>query len=257
MQIAQIPQKNVKTNGFTDETINLSLDAVDRLLISLGYSEMSMQDVANESGIETRKLYLYFRNKGDLVLAREDRITDSVKMAWQRIARRSGAWDQKIHEMLYLRVMLRFKSYQHFPESLDDMSREVGPDLREREELYCKEEARLLSSVLQEGRKVVSLQQHGHASLADTLITATNALLPFHLTRQKLRNRREVEERIARIIEILLRGLPGRHRMGCHSPVSRKNDERADGKQQRRPAGPVPRKFPNRPKLAINDSSLG
>jgi AcrR family transcriptional regulator len=216
----------MKANGFGEELISLILDAVDRLLIRVGYGGMVMEDVANEAGIERNTLYLCFRSKGDLVLAREDRIAHSVKLGLQRSARRSGSWEDKIREMLYLRVMLRFDSVQHLPESVDDILRDIGSDLREREELYCREESKILSGVLQRGRKIATLRSEACYSLAEALVAATNSLLPFHLTRRDLRRRRDVEEKATKMINVILYGLSGKHRV---AEVAR------SGLQKRRP----------------------
>ena len=203
----------MKTNGFGADVVDLALNAADRVLIRVGYSRMSMEEVANESGIERRTLSLCFRNKGDLVLAREDRITNSVKEALQMIARKSGSWDDKIREMLYLRVLSRFDSVQHLPESIDDILRDVGPDLREREERYCEQESKILGGVLQRGRKIANLQPQACHAMADALVAATNSLLPFHLTSNDLRRRDVVEEKTAHVIDLVLHGLSGKHRM--------------------------------------------
>ncbi len=85
----------MKANECGEEIIRLAVDAFDRLLIRVGYGGMSMEDVANESRIERQTLYLYFRNKGDLVLAREDRITKTVRDALQQVAEKSGSWESK------------------------------------------------------------------------------------------------------------------------------------------------------------------
>jgi AcrR family transcriptional regulator len=204
----------MKSRALLDETMALAMDAVERLLIRVGYDRMSMEDVAHEAGIETRALLLCFRNKGDLLLAREDRIARSVKEAMQRMARRSGSWDERIREMLYLRVMFRFEAMQHLPESIDEILRDIRPELREREEIYCQEESKILGGVLQRGRKIATLQPQACLILATALVTATNSLLPFHLTSNDLRRRSVIEEKTSQVIKLVLHGLPGKHRLG-------------------------------------------
>ncbi len=113
--------------------------------------------------------------------------------------------------MLYLRVLLRFDSVQHIPESIDDILRDVGPDLRDREELYCKQESKILGGVLQRGRRSATLQSQASSALADALIAATNSLLPFHLIRNDVLKRRDAEEKTEQIIDIVLHGLSGSH----------------------------------------------
>jgi AcrR family transcriptional regulator len=200
----------MKTNALGEEAIPLALDATERLLIQVGYDRMSMDDVADEAGISARTLSLCFRNKGDLLLAREDRVSNVVKQTLQRIARKSGSWESKVREMLFARVLLRFDSVQHFPESLDAILRDIGPDLRDREELFCEEESKVLRSVLHRARKIAMLQPETSLKLADTLIAATNSLLPFHLTRRDLRRRNAIEAKIRQLIELVLQGLPGK-----------------------------------------------
>ena len=202
----------MKTTGFGENTVDQMLSAAERLLIRIGYRQLSMEDVANESGVNRQTLYLCFRNKGDLVLAREDRITKSVRDSLQRIARRGGPWKEKIRKMLFFRVFLRYNSVQHIPDSIDDILRDIGPDLREREEVYCREESKILSAVLQRERKVAATQSTASSVLAEALVAATNSLLPFHLTNHDLRRRRDAEQKINQVIDVVLSGLSEKSR---------------------------------------------
>ena len=68
-------------------------------------------------------------------------------------------------------------------------------------------EARLLEKLLIEGRRQGVLSFVGARATADALVTSTNALLPYSLSRRELGERRLIETRATRVIDLLLTGL--------------------------------------------------
>jgi AcrR family transcriptional regulator len=189
---------------------DLILDATDRLLARYGYRKMTMEDLAQEVGIGKGTIYLHFPGKEEVVLSHVDRIVERLKVELLRLARGPGTTPARLRRMLVLRVMFRFDSVQHYTESLSDLLAALRPGLLARRRRHFEEEAEVISEVLREGRRAGDFEFRDAASAARTLLTATNALLPYSLSARELGGRAELEAEASRVVEMLLTGLLSR-----------------------------------------------
>jgi hypothetical protein len=114
--------------------------------------------------------------------------------------------------MTVLRVMFRFDAVQHFPESLSEMFRDLRAAVLERREHYFREEARLFAAALKEGQRAGIFRKTDCSAAAKVIISATNSLLPFHLSTHELGKRRDIEKMATSITNLLLQGLLQRSR---------------------------------------------
>ncbi len=193
----------VRTRNIRDEI----LDATDRLLTRYGYKKMTIDDLAQDVGIGKGSVYLHFSSKEEIALSHIDRIIDRLKAKLRMIAaKRSGA-DKRLREMLVERVMFRFDSVQHYTQSLNELLSYVRPRLLENRKRYFDEEARILSTVIGEGQEAKIFAAGKAFDLAQTLVTATNALLPYSLSAWELGDRADVADRAKKTAELLIRGL--------------------------------------------------
>jgi len=189
---------------------DLILDATDRLLARNGYKKMTMDDLAQEVGIGKGTIYLHFPSKEELVLSHVDRIVERLKGELLKIAREEGPPAARLRRMLLIRVMFRFDSVQHYTESLSDLLAALRPGLLARRRRHFEEEAEVLAAVLREGRRGGDFDFKEERSAARTLLTATNALLPYSLSARELGGREELEAEATRVVEMLLKGLLAR-----------------------------------------------
>jgi AcrR family transcriptional regulator len=193
---------------------DLILDATDRLLARYGYKKMTMEDLAQEVGIGKGTIYLHFPSKEDVVLSHVDRIVARLKDELWKVARGAGTPPSRLRRMLVLRVMFRFDSVQHYTESLSDLLAALRPGLLARRRRHFEEEAEVISEVLDEGRRDGLFDFRDEAAAARTLLTATNALLPYSLSARELGGRAELESEATRVVEMLLAGLLSREGPG-------------------------------------------
>ncbi len=187
-----------------DEAI---LDATDRLLARDGYRQMTMDDLARETGIAKSVIYLHFPAKTDVILAHIDRIALGVLQGLQRIAVSADAPAEKIRRMIMLRVMQRFDSVQHYPETISEVIRDLGPELLQQRDKHFAAEARVFCEVLKAAENAVAFAPQERSAVAAAIIAATNALLPYNLSAADLGRRREVADKADRIATMLLLGL--------------------------------------------------
>ena len=155
-------------------------------------------------------IYLHFPSKEEVVLSHVDRIVERLKGELQRIARGGGAPAARLRRMLVARVMYRFDSVQHYTESLSDLLAALRPSLLARRARHFEEEAEVIAEVLREGRRAGDFHFREARAAARTLLTATNALLPYSLSARELGGRAELEAEATRVVELLLTGLLAR-----------------------------------------------
>jgi AcrR family transcriptional regulator len=168
---------------------------------------MTMDDLALEVGIGKGTLYLHFRSKEEIALARVDRIVDQLSERLREIAGSNASSAARIRRMLLERVMFRFDSVRHYTESLSDVLAAIRPALMVRHQGHFKQEAEIFAEVLAEGRRDKELLFRDADATARALIVATNALLPNNLSPRELGHRKDVEAEITRIADLLANGL--------------------------------------------------
>lgn len=183
------------------------LDATDLLLSRYGYKKMTIDDLAREVGIGKGSVYLHFSSKEEIALSHVDRIIEQLKGKLSAIAKSSAPPDERVQKMLLTRVLHRFESVQHYTQNLNDMLAAIRPKFLARRESYFDEEARIFVSVIEEGQASKKFAAGDALKLAESLILATNSLLPFSLTVQELGERKDVEEKTTRLANLLLQGL--------------------------------------------------
>ena len=183
------------------------LDATDRLLARFGYKKMTIDDLAREVGIGKGTVYLHFSSKEEIALSHIDRIIERMKVRLKEISSADVSPDERLREMLLTRVLFRFDSVQHYTQSLNDLLADLRPRLLARRRRYFEDEAQIFAEVLKEGDKIKIFSIPDALKAAETLLVATNSLLPYSLSSKELGKRSEIEERVRRLADLLLAGL--------------------------------------------------
>ncbi len=183
------------------------LDATDQMLAKYGYKKMTIDDLAKEVGIGKGSVYLHFKSKGDIALSHIDRIIERMKQRLSTITTSRGSCETRLRKMIVERVMYRFDSVQHYSQSLNEILAQLRPRLLERRKRYFEEEARLISTVLAEGKKSGIFTIKDPMEAGRTILDATNALLPYTLSVYELGERAEIEKKVNRVADLILNGL--------------------------------------------------
>lgn len=187
------------------------LDATDALLSRYGYKKMTIDDLAKEVGIGKGSVYLHFTSKEEIVLSHIDRIIEQLKGKLAAIAGSDEKPEERLRKMLKTRVLHRFESVQHYTQNLNDLLAAIRPSFLARREDYFTQEARIFASVIEAGQQTGDFTTGADGGeIAESMILATNSLLPFNLTVQELGARRDVEKKIQRLADLLLQGLCAR-----------------------------------------------
>jgi len=202
----------MKSNADRENMEDRIIDGWDRLLARYGYRKLTMDDLASEVGIGKGTIYLYFRSKEDLVYSHIDRVVRHLIERLKRVLRSTLSPDDKLREMIALRVIFRFDAVQGFPESLSEMFRDFRAGVLERREHYFREEAKVFAAALRQGQRAGVFRNTDHVNTASAILAATNSLLPFHLSARELGKRQDIEKTATLITDLLLNGLLQRNR---------------------------------------------
>lgn len=203
-------RSNIVNMGVTVQTQEVReaiLDATDRILSTRGYKKMTIDDLAQEVGIGKGSIYLHFASKEEIALSHIDRIVERLKEKLQRIAAERDAPEIRFKKMLTARVLHRFDSVQHYTVSISDLLAAIRPRLLERRQKYFAEEAQIFAGIVVEGQLGGIFQDGDALEIAETLMTATNSLLPLSLSTEELGEREEIEEKITSLADLLLNGV--------------------------------------------------
>lgn len=191
----------------TKEVHEAILDATDRLLAGRGYKKMTIDDLAQEVRIGKGSIYLHFASKEEIVLSHIDRIVARLKDKLLIIAVQNSPIENRLREMLAMRVLHRFDSVQHYTQNINDLLAALRSQLLARRKVYFAEEAEIFAKVIEEGQQSGTLAQNEPLQIAKMLLLATNSLLPASLSTQELGEREEIEKKIEQLADILLQGM--------------------------------------------------
>jgi TetR/AcrR family fatty acid metabolism transcriptional regulator len=186
------------------------LDAANELLGRYGYNKMTVDDLAAEVGIGKGTIYLHFPSKEEVVLSTIDRMVDRLLVKLAEIAEGPGSVASRLESMLVTRILYRFDNRHHDSKSMDELLSALRTPYLARRERYFAAEAAVLAEVLEEGRAHDELSLDDVAATAQTLILATNALLPSNLSARELGKRKHVAEQATALARLLVRGLAPR-----------------------------------------------
>lgn len=183
------------------------LDAANELLGRYGYNKMTVDDLAAEVGIGKGTIYLHFPSKEEVVLSTIDRMVDRLLVKLAEIAEGPGSVSSRLESMLVTRILYRFDNRHHDSKSMDELLSALRTPYLARRERYFAAEAAVLAEVLEEGRAHDEFSFDDVAVTAQTLVLATNALLPSNLSARELGKRKHVAEQATALARLLVRGL--------------------------------------------------
>jgi AcrR family transcriptional regulator len=178
-QPASIPARDAGASASGPaNTRDAILDAAGVLLGRFGYHKTTMDDLATEAGIARRTLYLHFRCKDDIFLARIDRVVERLFAEEKRIANGPGDAKERLARLLAHRVAYRLDVMKDYTKSLDEIFAALRAPYLERRSAWFAVEATILARVLEQGRSEGHFAFEDANDMAQAMIAATNALIP-------------------------------------------------------------------------------
>jgi len=191
-----------------DQVRESILDAMDRLLVRFGYQKTTVDDLAGEAGIGKGTVYLYFQSKEQVALSCIDRLHERLMARIETIMSSNRPAIEKLEGILVERVTSRFE-YCRNAASIDEMLAALQKELVARKVQYHAEEAKAIVQVLAAGAKARELPECDSDAVAESMILATNAFLPYSLKASQLGSCEQLEEKVRRMAHLLVFGLQG------------------------------------------------
>ena len=183
------------------------LDAADYLLARYGYKKMTMDDLAEEARIGRRTIYLHFPGKEEVALASVERRMARLVAHLETLAASAPSPRESLRALLIGRVLFLFDAAQELWQTYDEMMAALRRVYMPRREHYMRAEAKVVAGVLAEGVQSGEFAVDDVDETSLSLLLATNALMPFSLSREQRADRATVQRRVTQIADLLLSGV--------------------------------------------------
>ncbi|HYK34489.1 TetR/AcrR family transcriptional regulator [Alloacidobacterium sp.] len=184
------------------------LGAAEALIGKFGFGKISMEEIAREAGISRAAVYLHFKNKNEIGIECADKIHARLLTHLRQLAELDAPVLERIRRILIGRVLFAIDFTRNLPAKFEEMFVAIRPSYMVHRERYFTNESDLVLSLLKEGvcKNEVAVVDLELTALA--LVLSTNALMPFSLNARQLKARREIEERVSKIAELVVAGIP-------------------------------------------------
>ncbi len=143
-----------------------------------------------------------------------DRVAARVQRRLRELAAGPGPGSERLRQMLIERVLIRIDSVQAYSQGLDDLLASLRPAYMARRSRYFEVETAEFVRVLIDGRRAKEFTLSDARTTAQSLLLATNSLLPYSLSVRELGERTEIAKKIERLADLLLHGLLRRSHAG-------------------------------------------
>lgn len=191
-----------------NEVRNAILDAADRLFEQFGYRKTTVEEIALEAKIGKGSVYLHFSSKEDLGLSWLKRLHKHILSDMRAIADDADERpSDKLQTLLLKRILLRFDVFTRHRRSMDEAMVTLKEAVHEKREAFHCEEAKLLASVIRQGIAQGDFKDDEPDVSAESMVIATNSLLPYSLKPTQLGNRDCVESRAKSLAKLLARAI--------------------------------------------------
>lgn len=169
-----------------------------------GFRKMTMEDIARESGVSRRTIYHHFASKEELGLRSIGRVVEQVQADMEQYALSSESAVQKLQDMLSVRVLGRLERVRAYARSLDELFEAVRPQYLSHRRRYFAREKELLSGVILSGITAGEFRVCNAVEVADSMLLATNAFIPYSLSPDEIGSPTEVNLRLDAMIDLLV-----------------------------------------------------
>ena len=174
------------------------------LLIKEGFSKMSMRRIAKKAGVSATSIYLYFKNKDELLLTLIEESIENLKTALMEVVDESKGFLMQLEEMARAYIQFALNHPQEYeiiylvrPEEMPKYPREKFMNIRSAYEL--------LAGIIREGH------YQEHITVEDDLINAYTLWAQLHgvvsvILNKRLDTRIPLDQFIDQALENIIKG---------------------------------------------------
>jgi len=183
------------------------LDAAGQLFEHYGYRKTTIEEIAQEARIGKGTVYLHFKNKEDVGMCWLGRLHGHILDELVAIAESDRPTPDRVRELLIHRVMQRFDIFTRHQRSMDEALSSLKELIHERKAAFHQNEAELIQTVIREGIAKGEVEIGDPVSAAESMVLATNALMPYSLRPSQLGNRDCVLVKAQALANLLVRAI--------------------------------------------------
>jgi AcrR family transcriptional regulator len=183
------------------------LDAADHMFVRHGYRRTTIEDIAREAGIGKGTVYLHFAKKEEIGSAWFNRWHERVLDAMRARAALVSGSPAKLRALLHERVLYRYCSLEQWGMSLMEIVDSLQPLFLVYRAQFRKREGECLEQVLAEGAASGEFRITDAGRVAESMLIATNGLLPYSVRPDEIGSRADVERQTENLIALLLRAI--------------------------------------------------
>jgi AcrR family transcriptional regulator len=189
------------TLAFDPEQIAI-LEVAATLFERYGYKKTTIEDIAQEAGIGKGSVYLRFASKEEIGIAWLGQIHKSLFDDLESDIKGQSPQDA-IETWLTQRVMRRFDIFDRHCRSMDEALATLKPLVEEKKAAFHAREAALIAEKIREANPA----NEDPLGDAETMIVATNSLMPYSLRPAQLGDRDSVQRRAQALARLLVRAI--------------------------------------------------
>ncbi|HEX2952744.1 MAG TPA: TetR/AcrR family transcriptional regulator [Bacillota bacterium] len=189
------------------------LDAFIKIGTRKGLNNTTMQDIAKEVGISVGTIYLYFKNKDELVDAFIKRLFEEIEFYIQQVLKQDAPAETRLHDLL-VGDILKVSKHMRENQSLFDLFNEdfikhIKKDVRGKRRQFENERIGYVEQILKQG------VQEGVFEIDDISETAKTIFIAFgsdHLRGPFVmeREHKEVESDAEALFALILKSIKKR-----------------------------------------------
>lgn len=183
------------------------LDAAERLFELYGYKKTTIEEIAQEAKIGKGSVYLHYKSKEDIGLCWLSRLHSHIYTALEETANGPGTAQERIREILVRRVELRHDVFRRHRRSMDEALSTLRELCREKREKFHRREAELIAQLIRDGASKGEVYAIDPSVAGESMILATNSLLPYTLSPQQLGEMEAVMHKAANLADLLIRAI--------------------------------------------------
>lgn len=183
------------------------IDACHRIMARYGFRKMTMDDLAEESGMSKRTIYLYFSSKAEVGLASISSVIDATHARLWEIARSEAPPEDQLRDVLMERIRGRIERVQEYSSGLDELFEAIRTPYMAMRAQFHSVELEIIIQILQRGVASGDFRCDSPEETAEILLKATNAFVPYSLSVEQLGQPAKILADLNVMVELLLRGL--------------------------------------------------
>lgn len=181
------------------------IDAVRRVIVREGFRNTSMDKVAEEAGISKGTLYLYFKNKEDLVRQATERGHAEMARAIEKLTQEAIDPDDAI--ATYVRAMLEFCELNEILfRAMDAHPDSAGGRTATSVNLRIDQYVTILERIINERIHAGKYRKVNSRRVARMIVEAVRGVVIERL-RERPSDRISVESEVEMIVSVLMRGM--------------------------------------------------